>query len=195
MENASKALVIAAGVLLTLLIVSLMLYVYTSISNVSKREAEILTAEELSEFNMQFESFNKSSMYGTDIITVINKAIANNKKYPNQTIEMTLTTTEDFFTTQTYFELDSLGNYVRNNEKSTEELVIEEGTYTDADAELESFLRTINEKKETKYEDNRKTCIEIKPAISEFKNRKFKCTEVQYDSDTGKVSSMSFKQI
>ena len=195
MENASKALVIAAGILLTLLIVSLAIYVYTSISNVSKREAEILTAEELSEFNMQFESFNKSSMYGTDIITVINKAIANNKKHPNQTIEITLTTTEDFFSTETYFELDSLGNYVRRDDKSTEQLVLETGTYTITDTKLEEFLKTKDKKKETKYENDRKTCIEIKPAISEFKNRKFKCTEVQYDSDTGKVSSMCFKQI
>ena len=80
MENASKALLIAGGILLSLLILSLLVMLLSSISSSKLTEEEKLAAKELKEFNDQWEAYNKKVLYGTDLISVVNKAIDNNKK-------------------------------------------------------------------------------------------------------------------
>lgn len=79
MENASKALVIAGGILLSLLILSLLVLLLSSISSSKLTEEEKLAAKELEEFNNQWEAYNKKVLYGTDVLSVVNKAIDNNK--------------------------------------------------------------------------------------------------------------------
>ena len=37
--------------------------------------------EEILAFNQGFEAYNKKLMYGSDVVSVINKAIDNNKRY------------------------------------------------------------------------------------------------------------------
>ena len=43
--------------------------------------SEDTEAKQLEDFNSSLESYNKKLMYGTEIITVINKAVDNNKRY------------------------------------------------------------------------------------------------------------------
>lgn len=74
MENASKALLIAGGIFLALLIVSVMMYMSNSITEIGEAQENRRAAEQLAAFNAEYEAYNKKLMYGTDIITVINKA-------------------------------------------------------------------------------------------------------------------------
>ena len=41
----------------------------------------LITQNQAKRFNSEFEFYNKASVFGTDITTVINKAIDNNEKY------------------------------------------------------------------------------------------------------------------
>lgn len=194
MENASKALLIAGGVLLAVLILSVGIYTYVSIQNVSKSKAEVLKAEELSKFNMEFESFNKSSMYGTDIISVVNKAISYNEKYDN-IINIELYVKNSFYTTKIYYELNSQGKYMQTGSETIEDNGLEgEKQYSLSNSMLIKFMSDKTQKK-TEYNEDRTKCTEIKPGISEFKNSKFKCEAVNYNSDSGQVSYMRFEQI
>lgn len=79
MENASKALLIAGGVLLAVLVLSLFGLLLSNISSNQMAQEKTKQAEQLKEFNQQWEAYNKKALYGTDIITVVNKAIQNNK--------------------------------------------------------------------------------------------------------------------
>lgn len=79
MENASKALIIAGGILLGIITISLLIYMYNKVGNVVDTISGDTTQEELLEFNKGFEVYNKKIMYGSEIISVINKAIDNNK--------------------------------------------------------------------------------------------------------------------
>ncbi|MCI9286875.1 MAG: hypothetical protein HFJ57_02665 [Clostridia bacterium] len=81
MENASKALMIAGGVLIALMIITLLVYMFTSMSDVFKSEDEIKRIEELEAYNKEYESYNRKLLRGADIISLMNKAISNNKKY------------------------------------------------------------------------------------------------------------------
>lgn len=81
MENAAKALLIAGGIAIALIIISLLVYSANKISTmgeVSQKEAEV---KQLAEFNAQYEAYNKKLMYGAEVLSVINKAEDNNIKY------------------------------------------------------------------------------------------------------------------
>lgn len=80
MENASKALIIAGGVLLAMMILSLVVYVASSMTDIAESEERRTLAEQTAEFNKSYLSYNKSRMYGTDVISVYNKAEDNNTK-------------------------------------------------------------------------------------------------------------------
>ena len=53
MDNATKALEIAAGVLLGVLIMSLIAYFFTEISEWPEQEDSMETAEQLAKFNLE----------------------------------------------------------------------------------------------------------------------------------------------
>jgi len=74
MENASKALLIAGGIFLAILILSAMMYMASSITSIGEAQENKKAAEQLAAFNAQYEAYDKQLMYGTDIVTVINKA-------------------------------------------------------------------------------------------------------------------------
>lgn len=79
MENASKALLIAGGILIALLTISLVMIMYNNLQSMQNAQEQKLATEQLVAFNKEYEAYNKSLLYGTDVITVVNKAINNNK--------------------------------------------------------------------------------------------------------------------
>ena len=81
MENASKALVIAANVLLAVIILSLVMYFYNTWRVLPLEEESARLVEQAQEFNKQYEVFDKKIMYGVDVLSAVNKAISNNEKY------------------------------------------------------------------------------------------------------------------
>lgn len=81
MENAAKALEIAAGVLLAVLIISFIVYFFSTISEWPQQEDAMQTSEQLAQFNLEYEVYEKNAMYGVDVISCLNKAQSNNEKY------------------------------------------------------------------------------------------------------------------
>ena len=81
MENASKALLIAGGVLIALIIITMIILMFSRLSNIQNEQEEQTKIEQLTAFNAEFEAYNKKVMYG--VITLINKVAENNKKYYN----------------------------------------------------------------------------------------------------------------
>lgn len=81
MENASKALLIAGGILIAMITISIFFYMFSQISEMKNITDKDTSQEELLAYNQAFESYNKKLMYGADIISVINKAMDNNKRY------------------------------------------------------------------------------------------------------------------
>lgn len=81
MENAAKALEMAAGVLLAVLIMALVSYFFSSIKNYPEQEDSLKDVEQLASFNREYEVYDKTAMYGTDVISCLNKVKNNNEKY------------------------------------------------------------------------------------------------------------------
>lgn len=80
-DNIAKLLQIAGGVLIGVILLSLVSYFFSSIGLLPSIEDERETAEQLSKFNLEYEIYDKKGMYGVDVISCLNKANSNNKKY------------------------------------------------------------------------------------------------------------------
>lgn len=82
MENASKALMMAAGILIGVAILSLAVYLFVSFGSASAEIHEQNDANRINEFNTQFTSYvGKEDITIYDVITVANLATENNIKY------------------------------------------------------------------------------------------------------------------
>ena len=57
------------------------MYVFQNISNYKKAEQDQEKLEQVTKFNREYESYEKTLVRGTELVSIINKAIANNKKY------------------------------------------------------------------------------------------------------------------
>ena len=81
MENAAKALEIAAGALTAILIMSLIAYFFSTARLSPLEEDSRDVAEQLAKFNLEYEVYDKKAMYGADVISCLTKAQSNNEKY------------------------------------------------------------------------------------------------------------------
>lgn len=82
MENASKALIIAGAILLSILLISLGIYIFTGAQDTVKNSG--LDAQQVSTFNaaiVKYEGKNKSA---ADVRSVRNEVIAANRKLKNE---------------------------------------------------------------------------------------------------------------
>ena len=79
MENAAEALKIAGELLIGLLLISLFIFVFNRISSIEETKSQQELIQQTTDFNKKFNAFEKSSMYGTDLISVLGLAYANNK--------------------------------------------------------------------------------------------------------------------
>ncbi len=79
MDNASKALIIAGGMLIAIMIASLFVYLFTTYGSYADSMYDRIYQRQLTEANNEYtkyEGSNENTIY--DVVTVINKAKDNN---------------------------------------------------------------------------------------------------------------------
>ena len=81
MENANKALVMAGSTLLAVMLFAVFTFFIKEISIWPEAQDEMLSTEQRTNFNEEYEVYEKSLMYGVDVISCLNKAKSNNDKY------------------------------------------------------------------------------------------------------------------
>lgn len=82
MENASKALIMAGGILIAILIISLGVYLFNSASILSSTYSDKLSQDELNKLNNKFLIYAKD-LTPQEMVTIINLVSENNKKNAN----------------------------------------------------------------------------------------------------------------
>ena len=176
MENATKAFLMAAGILIAMLIVGLMVLVYNRLSQTQKTKIESETKEQISNFNLKFEAYNKGTVRGYQMISLANLADDINKRYRES---------------DGYYKVDIIAKMKSaDNLPDSEKAKIYSGNYYDMVHYVKSVYPTFNDV-------NKKNA---------FKQLYFQCTKVimdnEYDSRTGKtgtgigrVKRMEFEQV
>ena len=129
MENASKALVIAGGVLITILVVSLFILFVNQVYDFEKSRSDEVKDSQLASFNEQFTQYARNDLKGVDLISLINKVIDYNSKGTgageidyNQKITLNVTIGKDFrdkYATDSDLELFKEDTYVVNDNNSS----------------------------------------------------------------------------
>lgn len=75
MDNATKALKMAAGILIAIVLVTLLVLVFTRVSRIRKGEQTEEEASQLAAFNSYYTKYLNKYVYGTEVITIINRGI------------------------------------------------------------------------------------------------------------------------
>ena len=78
MENASKALIIAGAILLSILLISLGIYIFTQAQTVVNGSG--MTQAEVKSFNEQFLKYERTSVKGSEVKSLIQEVNVNNKQ-------------------------------------------------------------------------------------------------------------------
>ncbi len=196
MENASKALLIAGGVLLAVIILSVMIYSYVHMQSLERAKAEVLRAEELAAFNREFESYNKKNMYGTDIISVVNKANSYNKKYDMDLITIYIKINENMDTIVYQYEFKN-GEW--ESRIISDDSVLEPKSYTNKTINSNNIFNQEekwNERYELVFDESGrlKSYQTMTTAFSLLKRSSFLCESITYNQISGQIESMSFIQ-
>ena len=121
MENATKALIMAAGVLMGIVILSLAVYEFTSFGISSKEIHKANEETRLNEFNSQFTKYEgKDDVTIYDVITVANLAKENNSYYEFSPRRLDQNTGKDL-----YISVILENNSIENQDQSTYKLKID----------------------------------------------------------------------
>lgn len=179
MENASKAIIIAGGILIGMITISIFYFVLGHTGYMVETTQTDQYQKQLIAFNTGFEAYNKKRMYGIDIVSVLNKAIDNNRNY-NIEIYNSNNTNKDYYVDIEFefYEIDA------NNKKTNNKITyILSRDYNTIKAEILD---------KAQQEDDR---------FRTFKFSAFTCYKVNYVTNsktndaTGRVSKMIFKEI
>ncbi len=81
MENASKALIMAGGILIAILLISALLLMINQVGDYQTAQSTITKNSQLAKFNMDFERYlDDKGISGADIVTLANKIVDYNQK-------------------------------------------------------------------------------------------------------------------
>ena len=89
MENASKALIMAGGVLLVMLIIAILIFSWGKFSDFYNGEDEIVNTKDVTEFNLQFTTYDRKNVYGYELISLANKIADYNDRYSTANVDIT----------------------------------------------------------------------------------------------------------
>ncbi|MBR3163648.1 MAG: hypothetical protein IKF17_06095 [Clostridia bacterium] len=120
MENTSKALLMAAGVLIGIMILSIAVYLAASFGSDAAEVNEQIRRNQVNQFNSQFTKFNgKKDATIHDILTIANLAIDNNKTY-----ELTEAGASNYYISvkkdNIRMEKINIDNYIKSNLMASE---------------------------------------------------------------------------
>lgn len=92
MENASKALLIAGGVLIALLILGALIVLFVNLSEYQESSNANEKSLQVAQYNNQYEPFNKDDLTLMELKSLYNKIQSNNVKNPQYPIDTNIIT-------------------------------------------------------------------------------------------------------
>lgn len=109
MENASKALLIAGGVLITMIVASFGVYLYGVYHDHSEKMLARMSEKEVSEFNAKFQVFEGKKLTANEVVSLLNLVLNNNVSKTGNEYEITITAQGNLI--GTYNEIKDYFNY------------------------------------------------------------------------------------
>lgn len=80
MENATKALLISAAVMIAIMVLSLLMMAYNQVSDYYQTQHTDAMAKQIEEFNNNFINYDRDNIRGSDLLSLMNKVIDFNER-------------------------------------------------------------------------------------------------------------------
>ena len=219
MENASKALIMAGGVLISLMVIGLLVLFYNNLSGMQKIKTDSETEQQAAEFNKQYDVYARA-VYGSEILSIANKIAdynkreADNKGYTPIDLEVTFTKglSERYFVENKVYSAKDLYDITANksakNPICLEEYVKQLGNKTVYSRINSSISRQIKKIatmrtndlqalgiEEADYKDNLAEYNQYKNLLTQMKETVFKYVKFDYDENNGRIKKMIYKSV
>ena len=206
MENASKALIMAGGIFIAILVITLLVFFYNNIVTVQNADEQAEIIEQSAEFNKQYDVYNRNNLYGSEVLSLSNKMEDYNRKeaaekgYPEMEMEVTINDNVGTYFTRGTYSAQQLQNTLANLQAKEEEYA--NVSYCGRRISDLSTMRT-NELQQL-FKDNNNTgklaeaqavitkYVTLKAEETEMRTKGFRCTQVVYDDQTGRIVLMKF---
>ena len=210
MENASKALTIAGGVLIAFMLAVLVYYVFTQWGESQKMKQEDVDTVKIEEFNKSYLSYEKV-LYGSELLGLVNKMsdynISDDVRYNSYgtmdlkvEIKLLSGSTDNLFNRTGTYSLSTIKRTIDDVMRDTVEKY--KGKVSDSQWEFlakssnnseQSFDNLCNELNISSSVNRRELQESAKEYYKyvQFKRMKFKHKETTF-FDTGRVKNMSF---
>ncbi len=177
MENASKALIMAGSVLMSMMIIGLLVFAYNQLSDAKQTESNVEAVEKLNSYSLRFEKYNRT-IYGSELMSLANLqedyklTQSDTVEYENVTIKVKVNR-----------EIEANGiTYLQPIEQNIESI------YASKDKMEKDIDRLSTDKNSEEYKL-------LVSSYTEFKNKRFKCQRIEYGTNSGRVNLMEFIEI
>ena len=173
MENASKALIMAASVLIAIVIISAFILMMSNLTSYQETTYQSNLSAQIAEFNNQYLTYNRSNIRGSDMLSLMNKVADYNTRYTDSEgfAEMQITIRMNGYNDDLAFDgtnrIITQSQYTQNNIY----LIVGQPTLTTinssgtASSEVSSGpIRTIENKYQQKY------CNQLSSEISNIQS-------------------------
>ena len=87
MENASKALIIAGEVLISIIIISALVLMFNNLTSYQKVKEQNEQENEVIQFNARYEAYNREDVRGNELYSLINRVVDYNERKTTQGTE------------------------------------------------------------------------------------------------------------
>ncbi len=225
MENASKALIMAGSLLISLLIIGALVFMYNQFADVQQTKTDVDEEGKFGEYSKKFEDYNRV-IYGSELLSLANlqedynKTQASEKGYTKIEIKVMInkeiTGIGQFNTGENeiaQFSADRKTIERKISELATEKYPKKTGKTIKYYSQLSNMeiaksfdlLDKINATSDSEYYNALTTNTEtsglmkkledyknLTSSYTEFKNKRFKCTQIKYDQNNGRVTYMKF---
>lgn len=211
MENASQALRMAAGVLIVLLILALLVFSYDNMRDWFRSQHTDVLQEQASEFNKEYQVYIKK-LYGSELLSLVNKAENYNniesgqKGYSRLEIVVTFKNDIGGFKKNTAYKTDTIISKINSLQSKIETYGNKQyGGKTISQLslmrtnELKQFIadKRLNKSpdKTDEIEENIRIYTQAKSDEVTIKSKIFKYVSVSYDSDSGRIKEIKYKEL
>ena len=182
MENASKALIMAASVLIAIVIISAFILMMSNLTSYQESSYQSNLSAQIAEFNNQYTTYDRDNIRGSDMISLMNKVVDYNTRHTGEEgfakMEVTLTIPSDIRQDLTYDGTNRLIMKDTYTEDTIDEIVGQPSSVTGDITDGE--IRRIEKKYEQKY------CNQLASEISNIQtileNRNYDTTTKKNDA-------------
>lgn len=181
MENATKALLMAASVLIGMLVLTMGVYLYSTIGTYVRQSQEEIEKQSIDKFNIQFYNYlsdENEEFSFQDVVTVANIAYSNNYKYEFPNVKFN-------------------NNGTPNIPDEIREAIANEGKNDYVQVIVKGYM--IDEENSTNNQMNLEMYVGTPKILADTLKKnyslKYKCVGVETSSETKKVYKISFTKI